>query len=474
MKLGYARLSSEAQADGQSLELQQERLEKYGCDRVYAEIESGWKGRKGDSGDRLELQRLIGDAKKLKADGWPVEIVFARLDRWARNTLTSMQLIEDLEESGITLRSLDTGVISVATAGKWLEAMQASVFNEYYSRRISSDVKRTYQHKRNTGKPLQHKAPFGWSLSQDRTRLKPDMEPYKDSGMAAWAMARHFIDLYVGGKSFEAVAKEAVRLGLPWSSSTMRRWMLNPIHQGHTWWYKYALKKGQYRNSTNNEREFIYNTHEVLITQADLSRIQQRIKDGKQNWGANASRKINVLQGLCVCATCGCNLKRAVNPTTKNPDYAYVRCFNNKCVGRSFPYHKVEQALIEDIIKQAEVLAKKATAPIDRQKPAELIALESQRAEIIKLLELRESDGLKQALLEIDAQIGSLTKPVKAGVAPQDLQAMIEAIEDPETFEEMSQEERRLIFVALCDRIVVDVSGPKMKNRFIKEIILKF
>ena len=473
MKLGYARLSSEAQNEGQSLEVQQDRLHKAGCDRIYSEIESGWKGRKGQSSDRIELQRLISEARDLRSQDWPVEIVFARLDRWARHVITSMSLIEELESDGITLRSLDSGVISVATAEKWLEAMQQSVFNEYYSRRISSDVKRSYDYKRSTGKPLQHKQPFGWQLSADKTQLEPNTAIFKETNRTYWELARELVEFYLAGNSLTALADHAAKLGIPLSGASAHRWLVNPIHQGHTWWYKKQLPKGVYRNSSNNEREIIYNTHAPLITSLEWAQIQQRLKDGKQNWGVNASRGLNVLQGLCVCSDCGRKLKRNFSPTTANPNYMIMRCFNNQCPGKSYPFHKIEQALIEAIVEKAYEIAKKAIQPVEEQKPPELIALEKQRADILGMLAVNQLEGLQLALEEIQAKISKLKSPAPTPASRQDMVDMAALISNPESYESLTLVEKRFLFSKLCSEILVKASGP-LDGRGVLSVTLTF
>ncbi len=477
MKLGYSRLSSEAQTEGLSLEAQKDILERADCDRIYTDVESGWTGKSGKSSDREEFQKMLTDARNLRADNWPVEIIFPEFSRWARNTITSMGLIEELENIGVTLRSMDIGVISVATAGQWLNTMQQSMMAEFYSRNLSDKVRRMYDLKRSTGRPLQHKPPLGWKLSDDRQCLLPNHDFYKDTGYTQWELSRKLVELYLESGSFGVVERWANGIGLSWHASTIRKWMINPINQGHTWWYKQKLRKGQYRNTTNSEREFIYNTHEPLITPGEMERIKQRMIEGGQNRGINIRRGVSSLQGLAYCAACGHTMKRSANPTTKRKDYAYLRCVYPGCEvqhGRSYPYDKAEQALIDAIVDHAEDVARLGIEPEEKVKPAELIKLEADRDEIMQLLKRRESPGLRQALEEVEAQIGKFSEPEDAVIDPGDLQDMVDAISNPKIFDLLSREEKRTIFVALCQKIIVDVSAKRMRDRKILEIVLKF
>lgn len=473
MKLGYRRLSSEQQTDGLSLEAQQKILEKAECDRIYTDIESGWRGKSGESSDREDFQKMLADARQLRSEGWPVEIVFPEFTRWARNTITSMGLIEELEAEGITLRSMDIGPISVQTAGQWLNTMQQSVMAEFYSRQLSDKLQRTYELKRNTGRPLQHKQPFGWALSEDKSKLVPNTNLWKSTGRTPYDIADELIKMYIAGSSLEACAKRGIELELPWAASTFRKWMLNPIHQGHTWWYKQKLKKGEHRSSKNNEREILYNTHEPLITPSQFAAIQQRLKDGKQIWGRNTKGRLNVLRGLAICADCGRKLGRDPNPTTANPDWSTLRCYNNLCKGSRYGHDYVEEALVDTIREHAQELAERGSQPLEAQKPAQLIALEQQREQLLQMIENTKLPGLTQALQELDTKIKQFDRPLPAELSTEETANLIELLSTPSEFMKLPDNTRRIYYTALCDSIIVKVSGP-LKERGIVEINLKF
>ncbi|MBF0455924.1 MAG: recombinase family protein [Magnetococcales bacterium] len=93
--IGYARVSS----TDQNLEGQLEALSH--CDEIFSEKESGARN------DRPELTRLLDYIRK----GDTVECV--RMDRLARDTRHLLNLVDDFEARGVTLKvqniSLDTG-----------------------------------------------------------------------------------------------------------------------------------------------------------------------------------------------------------------------------------------------------------------------------------------------------------------------------------------------------------------------------
>lgn len=97
---GYARVSSRGQADGNSLEAQEEKLIAAGAEEIYKDVFTGM------SVDRPELTKLL--AKVRSGD----TIVVAKLDRLGRSISKISALISDLLAKGIAINCLDVGMIS--------------------------------------------------------------------------------------------------------------------------------------------------------------------------------------------------------------------------------------------------------------------------------------------------------------------------------------------------------------------------
>jgi DNA invertase Pin-like site-specific DNA recombinase len=109
--VGYARVSSL----GQSLQVQLERLEAAGCERVYQEKRSGL------DGDRRELKRAVDYLREGDT------LVITKLDRLARSTLHLCQLVEALSGKGVGLRVLDQSIDTSTPTGKLLFHVLASI-----------------------------------------------------------------------------------------------------------------------------------------------------------------------------------------------------------------------------------------------------------------------------------------------------------------------------------------------------------
>ncbi len=99
MIIGYARVRTE----GQSLNNQLERLEAAGCDKIHKEKQSGANDK------RPALKRCL----KSLSEG--DTLLFTSLDRVARSTRHLLQIVEELDERGVMLKSLGQSWVDTTT-----------------------------------------------------------------------------------------------------------------------------------------------------------------------------------------------------------------------------------------------------------------------------------------------------------------------------------------------------------------------
>jgi DNA invertase Pin-like site-specific DNA recombinase len=104
MQIGYARVST----DDQDHALQLDALKAAGCDRIITETASGSRH------DRPELSRLLEHARKGDV------LVVWRLDRLGRSLRHLIDVVEDLNQRGIALRSLTEAIDTSSAAGRLL------------------------------------------------------------------------------------------------------------------------------------------------------------------------------------------------------------------------------------------------------------------------------------------------------------------------------------------------------------------
>lgn len=102
MLIGYARVST----DDQNLDLQRDALEKAGCEKIYADQQSG------TSSERLGLTHVLEMARRDDT------LVVWRLDRLGRSLKHLIRLVETLDHQGVGLRSLQENIDTTSTGGR--------------------------------------------------------------------------------------------------------------------------------------------------------------------------------------------------------------------------------------------------------------------------------------------------------------------------------------------------------------------
>ncbi|MCJ1785644.1 recombinase family protein [Mammaliicoccus sciuri] len=94
MKIGYARVSTGLQ----NLNLQEDRLNAYGCEKIFNDYVSGSKSKRPGLDKAIEFARS-GDT-----------IVVWRLDRLGRNMEDLITLVNELNERGVSFHSLEENI----------------------------------------------------------------------------------------------------------------------------------------------------------------------------------------------------------------------------------------------------------------------------------------------------------------------------------------------------------------------------
>ena len=94
MKIGYARVSTGLQ----NLNLQEDRLNAYGCEKIFNDHISGSKSKRPGLDKAIEFARS-GDT-----------IVVWRLDRLGRNMEDLITLVNELNERGVSFHSLEENI----------------------------------------------------------------------------------------------------------------------------------------------------------------------------------------------------------------------------------------------------------------------------------------------------------------------------------------------------------------------------
>lgn len=135
--IGYARVSSRQQ----DLDLQIEALEKYGCEKIYMEKESGAKS------DRPELQKALEYLRENDT------LVVYKLDRLARSTFDLHKIAHQLTERKIGLVFIKEQIDFTTASGKLMFTMLGAIA-EFERDLINDRTKEGIERAKKQGKHL--------------------------------------------------------------------------------------------------------------------------------------------------------------------------------------------------------------------------------------------------------------------------------------------------------------------------------
>jgi DNA invertase Pin-like site-specific DNA recombinase len=140
MRIGYARIST----DQQDHALQQDALEKAGCERIFTETASGARS------DRPELAKLLEQARKGDV------LVVWRLDRLGRSLRHLIELSEQLQTRGIGLMSVTEAIDTSTATGRLMFSILgalAAMEREVLIERTKAGLRAAAQRGRRGGRP---------------------------------------------------------------------------------------------------------------------------------------------------------------------------------------------------------------------------------------------------------------------------------------------------------------------------------
>ena len=280
---GYARVSSEEQLKGVSIDAQIRRILDRGIprDRVVVEVESASKGK------TRELFRLFQRAR----EGRVASILATRQDRFQRTRKVEAQMWELIDEFDVKFKFLDQTDIDKDDPTSTFQARvlgaSAQFETELLSQRTKNGINENKLKHKHHGRP-----PFGYICKEGR--LLPDPEN--------WEHARAMIECYLQTGSSSAARKLRHELtGHAMGASSFSRWILSPNIRGAVVYN--ASKK-------NKQLEIFWDEHPALLKPHEYDAIQSIREKNKTNTGAfrQGANKPSIGTGLFKCACCGCEV----------------------------------------------------------------------------------------------------------------------------------------------------------------------
>lgn len=333
----YARVSTQEQVKGYSIDEQIDRLKKY-CDaigekQIVIYIDPGFSGA---TIKRPALENMIADAK----DGKIEKILVYKLDRLSRSQKDTLYLIEDVFlKNGVHFESISEKFDTKTPLGMAMIGILA-VFAQLEREQIKERMSIGREGRAKSGKYHgSHYTPIGYEYTDgelivnefEAMQVKLVYEKYL-SGMSSYSIMKYMIE-----KGYQTKYGQ-------WNDTAVRRTLKNPLYIG-----KIVFKGNTYDGN-----------HEPIITPEQFEKAQQRLKETA---GKGYKKGVGLLAGLVWCKQCGARFGRFKSNCRKDGAiYEYYYCYSrNKvrpsmvrdpnCKNKAFPVELLNNIVLEEIKK---------------------------------------------------------------------------------------------------------------------------
>ncbi|WP_378954241.1 recombinase family protein [Pelosinus sp. sgz500959] len=306
----YARVSSESEAQGDSLENQTayykqlfESNPEYEFIGIFAD-----RATTGTKEQRPEFQKMLALAREHKID----RILTKSISRFARNTMIVLEVVRELKSLGVEIIFEKENISSFDGDGELLLTVLSS-FAQEESKNISDNIKWRYKRNFEQGQVAINTTRF----------LGYDKDQYGDlviNRTQAEIVERIFNDC-VNGKGAFVIAQELQNEGVPtitgskWHSSTILNILRNEKYKGDVklqkTYSKDHLSKKKCINRGEVDSYYIEDNHSPIVTREVWDEAQSQIGSRiRGNVDKMEYQNRYPLTGMLFCSKCGNTLRR--------------------------------------------------------------------------------------------------------------------------------------------------------------------
>lgn len=487
----YVRVSTQRQAEAQTIEQQLERLRTHIQAQGWSLLDQHIFRDDGYSGAQLNrpgLDRLRDQAAQAEFD----RVLLTAPDRLARKYVHQVLLIEELERYGCQVEFLDRPM-SQDPHDQLLLQIRGAV-SEYERSLIAERMRRGRQAKFRAGLLLPWtRAPYGYRLNPDRPRdpsgvhldeaegaIVAEMFAYYiEEGQSLFGLAEHLID------DLQAPTPQGKKR---WNKATIRGILSNPAYTGQVYAGRTRARPARSRRSAlapigkpcdsyvkTPPAEWILVAHiPSVVTQEQFDLVQAKLAQNQQFAGRNNTTHHYLLRALVSCGLC----RTACIARSSDPGYEYYicraklhpihSCRDEKCPARFIPAQQLDELVWQDL---CEVL----THPQSIRQ-----ALERAQGGCWLPQELQaRRENLRKAHVSLTHQLERLTEAYLGSVIPlaeyqrrrQDLEQKVQSLDHQERQLEASAD-RHVEVAALatsmedfCQRIQVGLAQASFEQK---------
>jgi DNA invertase Pin-like site-specific DNA recombinase/tetratricopeptide (TPR) repeat protein/predicted RNA-binding Zn-ribbon protein involved in translation (DUF1610 family) len=307
-----SRVSTDEQARGYSLDVQEETLKRY-CENHDIEIVDIYReDHSAKNFNRPEFRRLLAYAK---ANSGKIDyLLFTSWDRFSRNTADAYEMMRKLNEIGIEPQAIEQPIDFSIPETKAMLAIYLElpeIDNDRRSIKIKSGIRGAWKAGRWT-----HHAPRGYKNSRDEQN-KPLLVPNEEA-----KHVKYIFQEVSKGKLQADLRVELRSRGFEISKGGLSKLLRNPLYMGKVF---VPAETGQLAYLADG-------VHESLISEKVFNKVQVviniRIEKRKQP-KVTRKREELPLRGYLICPNCGLNLTGSASRSRNKTRHFYYHC--NHC-----------------------------------------------------------------------------------------------------------------------------------------------
>lgn len=300
----YARVSTEIQTNGYSIQSQLNQLKEYCQFQGYEVVDEYTdRGISGKTTQRPELQRMLKDANDGKLDC----IMVYKTNRLARNTSDLLTIVEELYKINVEFFSLTEKIEIASSTGKLMLQILAS-FSEFERNTIVENVYNGQRQRAIEGY-YQGNLPLGY----DKV---PDSKKELMINQHEANIVKYIFESYAKGHGYRKIANAlnhkgyVTKKGKPFSISSITYIISNPFYIGKIQFAKYRHWSDKRRKGLNEEPIIADGKHAPIIDKALWDKVQFKRQESRKKPQVHG-KGTNLLTGIVKCPSPKCGAAMA-------------------------------------------------------------------------------------------------------------------------------------------------------------------
>ncbi len=340
----YTRVSTEEQVKyGISLETQKEVLVKY-CKENNYDIYKIYTD-EGVSASTITKRKALVELLE-NLDKFDL-LLFTKLDRLSRNVLDANTIVQLLDKSNVSFKSILEDDIETETAdGRFIFNLKVNLA-EREKNKVSERIKDVFNYKFNITKTFTSgSVPFGYKLDGNKRLIADEINS---------ARIKELYDYYISTQNLNKTIQWWNNKNGKIHYTTIKRYLTNTAYIG-----KYKKYK---------KEEYVDNYCPAILDVETFNKVQHLLNINLRDWNKKQIQKNEtIFNGLLVCS-CG---QKYVHKRRENRYYYYCRRKYIDCKSSAFVSQKyIERYLLDNVlkdIKELQIKCDKINAESSKQK----------------------------------------------------------------------------------------------------------